>query len=217
MNYGRAVFILILLAIVSPNLFAQGIKVITGATLIDGTGSAPNKDAVIVIEGARIKQVGAKGKIEAPKDAVVIDARGKFVMPGLADMHNHLRDGMFSQKPQALTNARQLLTFGVTTIFFPNANLQLLARLKQEAASDNAPYPRIFGAGPIVTVKGGSLSGELRSPTTAEEARAVVKEMKAANVEAIKLGYQAFTSEVGAEQFNSFLTNTAFTKTQMPT
>jgi imidazolonepropionase-like amidohydrolase len=64
-----------------------------------------------------------------------------------------------------------------------------LATLKQEAAPDNSAYPHIFGAGPIVTVKGGSLSGELRSPNTADEARAVVKEMKAANVEAIKIGY----------------------------
>src|SRR5262245_6336752 len=185
----QAVFIFILLTIVSPNLFAQDVKVITGATLIDGQGSAPLKDAAIVIEGSRIKQVGATDKIEIPKNATVIDARGKFVTPGLADMHNHLRDGTFSRRPQALGNARRLLAFGVTTVFFPNANLQLLATLKKEAAPDNSAYPHIFGAGPMVTVKGGSLSGEARSPNTAEEARAVVKEMKAANVEAIKLGY----------------------------
>jgi imidazolonepropionase-like amidohydrolase len=90
------------------------------------------------------------------------------VTPGLADMHNHLRDGTFSQRPQALGNARRLLAFGVTTIFFPNANLQLLARLKER---------RIVPQSSI----------------------------------------QAFTGEAGAEQFNSFLTNTAFTKTRLPT
>jgi imidazolonepropionase-like amidohydrolase len=82
-----------------------------------------------------------------------------------------------------------LLAFGVTTVFFPNANLQLSATLKREAASDSSAYPHIFSAGPIITVKDGSLSGELRSPNTADESRAIVKEMKAANVEAIKLGY----------------------------
>jgi imidazolonepropionase-like amidohydrolase len=184
----RTVFIFILLTIV-PNLFAQGVKVITNATLIDGTGRAPIKDAVIVIEGARITQAGSKNDVKFPENAVVIDASGKFVTPGLADMHNHLRDGTSSRRPQALGNARQLLAFGVTTVFFPNANLQLLDTLKQQSAPDNSAYPHIFGAGPIVTVKGGSLSGELRSPNTADEARAVVKEMKAANVEAIKLGY----------------------------
>src|SRR5262245_9427314 len=185
----QTTFIFILLMIVSPNLRAQDVKVITGATLIDGAGRPPVKDSVIVIEGARIKQVGAKKDVKFPENAVVIDASGKFVTPGLTDMHNHLRDGTSSRRPQALGNARQLLAFGVTTVFFPNANLQLLATLKQQAAPDNSAYPHIFGAGPIVTVKGGSLSGELRSPNTADEARAVVKEMKAANVEAIKLGF----------------------------
>ncbi len=185
----QTVFIFILLTIVSPNLFAQSVKVITGATLIDGTGRAPVKGSVIIIEGARIKRIGAKSEVQIPKDAVVIDARDKFVTPGLADMHNHLRDDPFSQRRQTLTNARRLLAFGVTTTFYPNANLQLLATVKQAAAPDNAPYPHVFGAGPIVTVKGGSLSGELRSPETADEARAAVKEMKAANVDAIKLGY----------------------------
>ncbi|HEV2668704.1 MAG TPA: hypothetical protein VG324_27555, partial [Blastocatellia bacterium] len=107
----QTVFIYILLTIVSPNLLAQDVKVITGATLIDGEGPAPLKDAAIVIEGSRIKQVGATDKIEIPKNATVIDARGKFVTPGLADMHNHMRDGTFSRRPQALGNARRLLAF----------------------------------------------------------------------------------------------------------
>ncbi|HEY6400735.1 MAG TPA: hypothetical protein VI479_04970 [Blastocatellia bacterium] len=45
MKYRQTVFIPILVAIVSPSLFAQGVKVITGATLIDGTGRAPVKDS----------------------------------------------------------------------------------------------------------------------------------------------------------------------------
>src|SRR5262245_34324446 len=143
----QTTFILILLTIVSPDLRAQDVKVITGATLIDCAGRAPVKDSVIVIEGARIKQVGAKNDVKFPENAVVIDASGKFVTPGLADMHNHLRDGMPSRWPQALGNARRLLAFGVTNVFFPNANLRLLATLKQEAASDNSAYPHIFGAG----------------------------------------------------------------------
>jgi N-acetylglucosamine-6-phosphate deacetylase len=54
----QRVFIFILLTIVSPNLLAQDVKVITGATLIDGEGPAPLKDAAIIIEGSRIKQAG---------------------------------------------------------------------------------------------------------------------------------------------------------------
>jgi hypothetical protein len=53
----QTVYIFILLTVVSPSLFAQGAKVISGATLIDGTGRAPVEDSVIVIEGGRIKRV----------------------------------------------------------------------------------------------------------------------------------------------------------------
>jgi hypothetical protein len=60
----QTVFIFILLTIVSPSLFAQGVKVITGATLIDGSGRAPVKDSVIVIEGARIKLEDGKSPSE---------------------------------------------------------------------------------------------------------------------------------------------------------
>jgi len=191
----QTVFILILLSIVSPNLFAQDVKIITGATLIDGTGRAPVKDSVIVIEGARIKQVGAKSEVKIPKDAILIDARGKFLTSGLADMHNHLRDGSLNPSPIISLNLlKRLLAFGVTTVFDPQLSLRPFVKLKAETASDNSPYPRFFATGPLITVKGGSLSPfEVRSPETPEEARAVIKELKASNVDAIKLSYDDVT------------------------
>lgn len=63
--------------------------VIEGGTLIDGTGKAPLRDAVIVIEGNKIAAVGEKGKVSAPQGARVIQAGGKFILPGLSDMHVH--------------------------------------------------------------------------------------------------------------------------------
>jgi hypothetical protein len=54
----------------SPNTI-----VLKGATVIDGTGRAPSKDAVILIEGNRIKQIGPKSRIVVPKNAQVRDPR----------------------------------------------------------------------------------------------------------------------------------------------
>jgi imidazolonepropionase-like amidohydrolase len=193
----RILLTIILLAILSPRALAQEIKVITGATLIDGAGRAPIKDAVIIIEGARIKQAGAKNKVKIPKNAIVIDARGKFVTPGIADMHNHLRDGSLSiSRLISLGTVKQLLAFGVTTVFDPQIALQPFAKLKTETAPDASPYPRFFAAGPLITIRGGSLSpagADVRSPETPEAARAVIKELKAANVDAIKLSYDDLT------------------------
>jgi imidazolonepropionase-like amidohydrolase len=65
------------------------VKVIKGATLIDGNGGAPLKDPVIVLEGRRIKAIGAKGKVKIPAKAEVIDCAGLTLMPGLMDVHLH--------------------------------------------------------------------------------------------------------------------------------
>src|SRR3954470_16976716 len=74
---------------------AQDVRVITGATLIGSTGSTPIADGVIVLEGGRMARVGPKAATTIPANATVIDARGKFVIPGLADMHNHVQSGSF--------------------------------------------------------------------------------------------------------------------------
>jgi cytosine/adenosine deaminase-related metal-dependent hydrolase len=62
---------------------------LVGGTLIDGTGSSPVPDSVVVIEKGRITAVGPRGKVKIPHDATKVDARGKTVLPGLWDMHAH--------------------------------------------------------------------------------------------------------------------------------
>jgi len=59
--------------------------VIQGATLIDGNGGAPVANSVIVIQGNRISAAGAAGQVQVPAGAQTIDARGKFIVPGLWD------------------------------------------------------------------------------------------------------------------------------------
>ena len=59
--------------------------VIEGGTLIDGNGGAPVPNAVVVVQGSRITAVGRVGQVTVPPGARVINARGKFVLPGLWD------------------------------------------------------------------------------------------------------------------------------------
>ena len=63
---------------------ASNVLVIDGGTLIDGSGAAPNRDVQLVIDGGRIRSVGRKGQA-APAGAQVINADGKFIVPGLWD------------------------------------------------------------------------------------------------------------------------------------
>jgi imidazolonepropionase-like amidohydrolase len=60
---------------------AGGPLVVVGATLIDGTGNPPLRDAFVVVEGDRIKAVGPQAMVPLPKGARVFDARGKFIVP----------------------------------------------------------------------------------------------------------------------------------------
>ena len=160
---------------------------IVGSTLIDGT-SPPIPDAVIVIEAGRISRLGPRATTQVPPGATVIDARGKFVIPGLADMHNHLQNGSIPGPPQNLVaNLTRLTALGITTVFNPSVPLAEFARLK--TASDQvAAAARFFGTGPIVTVKGDFFGAAVGAPTPATPAEAVatVRALKAAGVDAIK-------------------------------
>ena len=75
---------------VTPSASAQGQPtVIVGGTLIDGTGQDPLPEALVIIEGDTIKTVAQKGKASYPPEARIINAEGKFLLPGLIDMHVH--------------------------------------------------------------------------------------------------------------------------------
>lgn len=80
--------------------------VITNASLIDGARGAFATGATVVIRDGKIAQVGT-GAVAAPADATVIDARGRFLLPGLIDAHTHVA---------SLASARRALESGVTTI-----------------------------------------------------------------------------------------------------
>jgi imidazolonepropionase-like amidohydrolase len=62
---------------------------IVGGTVIDGTGKAPRPDTTILIDGERIAAVGPAGDVEVPAEARIVNAAGKWVIPGLIDAHVH--------------------------------------------------------------------------------------------------------------------------------
>ena len=96
---------------------------ITNATLIDGTGADPERNATIIVDGERITSVGG----EVPREAEVIDAGGATVMPGMIDCHVHLLFQPASLQERLLTpptlqtfygaaNAKATLDAGVTSV-----------------------------------------------------------------------------------------------------
>src|SRR5687768_3540943 len=177
------------LACVLTQAQAPRVTVISGATLIDGTTRPPIQDAVIVIDGAKISQAGPRAAVAAPPGATVIDGQGKFVIPGLADMHHHLLSGSMRPVVNMRLVLRRMLALGVTTVFTPSTSLQDFAALKAAAAEDSAPFARFFGTGPPITMKGDPFAGPIGAPVpeTPEQAQAAVRDLKAAGVHAVKI------------------------------
>ena len=141
----------------------KGALVITRATLIDGAGSAALADAVVVIEGDRIKAVGPRNKISIPKGATVIDAHGKFLLPGLWDMHAH-----FEQVEWGPT----YLAAGVTTVRDVGNEFEFITAVRDAIKEGRGLGPRLLLAG-IVDGDSPMAWGTIRA-STPEEARAVV-------------------------------------------
>ncbi len=108
--------------------------VIKNVTVIDATGAAPRKKVSVAIDGDRITAI--KKSIRAPRGTRVIDAKGKFLIPGLWDMHMHL--------PPASPPFDELLAFGITGVreMFTGIPPELIGAWR---ARDD--LPRIVSAG----------------------------------------------------------------------
>ncbi len=134
---------------------APGLALV-GATLIDGTGSPPVSDATIIIRDGRIERVGPASTVEVPRGSRVMDVTGKYVIPGLADMHVHFGSGgpVDSDLDRLLP---QFLFYGVTTVLNVGAthgDLGTIRRLRAAITAGNLQGPTIFATGGLITVPG---------------------------------------------------------------
>lgn len=141
---------------------APAATVIRNVTVIDGTGRAPVAGATVVIEGDRIASVGTQN-ITPPPGARVIDASGKFLIPGLMDMHVHLRGGG-DRSQQGVTPAEEregiralhsYLYAGVTTIFDAGNRPDFIMGLRARERAGQIVSPRIFATGGTVASPNG--------------------------------------------------------------
>jgi imidazolonepropionase-like amidohydrolase len=118
---------------------------ISGGTLVDVASGSQVPDSLIIVRGDRIEQVGRLGQLTGPKDATVIDARGKWILPGLMDMHSHVGNSDVS----ALT-LQLYLANGVTTIRDPGGFVAVLRLEKQDIDSGKTIGPHLFFCGDIL-------------------------------------------------------------------
>ncbi len=143
--------------------------VITNVNVIPMDSERVLKDQNVVIENGKIKALGSAEKVKPPENSVVINGTGKFLIPGLADMHIHIREG--SEKDLTMYVAN-----GVTTVFSMHGSPWHL-ELKEKINRGELLGPRFFTTGPTTARSG------IDSPEKAEK---FVAEQKQAGYDAIK-------------------------------
>lgn len=105
----------------AENQTSANVKVFIGATIIDGTGTAPLADGVLIIRAGRLETVGTRSTVSIPKGADLIDVSGKFIIPGLINAHGHVGDtvglenGHYSRE-NVLRQLRLYACYGITTV-----------------------------------------------------------------------------------------------------
>jgi imidazolonepropionase-like amidohydrolase len=122
---------------------------ITHVTLIDATGGAPQPDMTVFLADEQIAAIGPSNSVFVPLKTRTLDASGKFLIPGLVDMHVHLTG---AGEP---TGSREfilplLLANGITTARDMGGNLESLIALRHEIEHGQLQAPRIFFAGPYL-------------------------------------------------------------------
>jgi imidazolonepropionase-like amidohydrolase len=150
----------IFLTVQAP-LNAQSSLLFENVTLIDGTGRPAMPNAWVLVEGDRITRVAAR-EIEAPRGAQRIDGRGKFLIPGLMDMHIHLAGGRGRGGPNEQAGMRALHGFlysGFTSVFDAGNNPDYIFGLRTRERAGQIVAPRIFATGGVVTAPGGHGGG----------------------------------------------------------
>ncbi|MCA1584871.1 MAG: amidohydrolase family protein [Acidobacteria bacterium] len=149
---------------------------ITNVTIVPMDRERSISDQTVLVRGERIAEIGPAAKVQVPDGATRVDGRGKFLMPGVAEMHAHIPGG---NAPDALVD-RVLTLFvanGVTTIRGMLGDPRHVP-IRAAVAKGERLGPTIYTAGP-------SFNGN--SATSAEVAVKMVQDQKAAGYDLLKV------------------------------
>ena len=156
---------------------------LVGGKLIDGTGSEPVADSVVVIRDGRIEGAGSRDATAVPAGAEVIDVTGKTIIPGLVNLHVHYRGGPEDIERQFRTQ----LYYGVTTGRSIGSDSPEAVAFLLEANAGRPGFPRAYTAGIGFSHPNGFNASGRNAPATEEEARAMVRDQVALGVHFIKM------------------------------
>src|SRR5215510_12213968 len=145
-----ALFAVLLLA---NSLYAE-VRVLKNFTLIDGTGRAPAAQSAMILDNGRISWIGPAAQLKSPAGAEVVDLTGKFVMPGIINLHGHIgntedltQDAKFYTRKSIEENLHLYASYGVTAVQSLGTDHDLIFQIRNEQRAGRPSVARVYTAG----------------------------------------------------------------------
>ena len=172
------------------------VRVLRNFTLIDGTGRAPAPQSAMIVDNGKITWIGPAAQLKVPPGAETTDLTGKFVMPGIIDLHVHLAatvDLVQDAKNQTRESFEKYLktyaAYGVTTVLSMGTDPDLVFKIRDEQRASRPTMARIYTAGQGFVFKNGygGLAGVNKQVSTVAEIEPAVAAQAAKKADFIKL------------------------------
>ena len=160
---------------------ATAVTAVVGVDVIPMDAERVLRDQTVIVRDGVIAEIGDRGAVRLPADAARLDGSGRFLIPGLVDMHVHLRDS---------SELLSYLAYGVTSVVHmsgPMANLPDVVDLRRRVAAGEIPGPAVYTTGRMLDGDppiNPDVSVAVRTP---QEARAAVEAQIEAGVDFIKV------------------------------
>jgi imidazolonepropionase-like amidohydrolase len=170
-----------------------GVIILEGATVIDGTGDIPKSNTTIIINGSKIAYLSSDGansyNLNSSATKNVLNLTGKYIIPGLFDMHAHVAGVLKDSYNQSESEyaLRMLLTHGITTIRNPGGPTEQSVALRDNVSEGKIVGPQIFTAGQLLNTPQIPVPFVEKRVQTEQDVRQEVRTQVVAGVDYIKL------------------------------
>ena len=161
--------------------------VIEDVTVIDVDLGERVENRTVVVSGNRIASVRPATGADSPPGARVLDGRGKFLIPGLWEMHAHAFEHYGIDYDFSMDMYKLFLAQGVTGVRDMGSYLGQLLAGKRRIASENLPAPRVVASGPFLETAPSRRFGPEHMVYTPEEARSAVDSLVAGGIDFLKI------------------------------
>jgi imidazolonepropionase-like amidohydrolase len=170
-----------------PLLFAQTPPplAITNVTVIDTTGGPNQPGMTVLVEGDRITTVGQTAAVQFPSGSRTVDGTGRYLIPGLWDMHIHAFFGEWVPGGREVT-LPLLLANGVTGARDMGSDLEPILDARRDVASGKLPGPRLVVSGPMLDGPKSQFPSSI-SLATPEDGRRAVAMLTGRGVDFLKI------------------------------